>query len=106
MEPTVSRRIANVDAPKHCLRAPICPKATTAIQTIMCADAQKLNQHVLVIVPVKWDNVLVGIHFKLEFTQSIYPFHLVMYTNISFFCFTSVSWVGMGILCRKDNNFR
>ena len=69
MEPTVSRQIVNVDAPGHCLRAPICPKATTAIQTIMCADAQKLNQRVLVIVPVKWDSVLVGVHYKLEFIQ-------------------------------------
>ena len=67
----MSRQIVNVDAPEHCLRAPICPKATTAIQTIMCADAQKLNQRVLVIVPVKWDNVLVGIDCKLEFIQSV-----------------------------------
>ena len=33
-------------------------------------------------------------------------FHFVMYTIISFFCFTSISWLGMGIICRKDNKFR
>ena len=66
MEPIVSRQIVNVDVLKRCLRAPIWLKATSAMQTIMCADAQKPYQRVLVIVPAKWDNVLVSIYSKLE----------------------------------------